>query len=167
MKYHHAMPTPPTHNRGSKTIDDIFVTDNLTDVNNTGWLRFGEGIGNHQIAYMDIQVQDLIGKDRHEIACQSARKLQIDNEGSVKSYIKLCEHDFLRQKIAEKLYDFQRRLEDMTKKEIETMMNDIDDIRLQISLQSEKNAESYELERFRTPRRTYNNMGTRYNSGPY
>ena len=61
MKYWHDILTPVTHNRGSKTNDAIFVSAETANVESAGWLRFREGIGDHQIAFIYIVTEKLIG----------------------------------------------------------------------------------------------------------
>ena len=38
LKHKHGSDTPATHNRGSHTIDEIFLSDSLLDIENVGWL---------------------------------------------------------------------------------------------------------------------------------
>ena len=67
MMNQHKMPAPLTHNHGSTTIDAIYALLELAKVENTGWLKSDQGIGNHRIAYINTEVNKL-GKDRYEIA---------------------------------------------------------------------------------------------------
>ena len=80
LKHHHNIPSPATHNRGSKTIDAIYASQSLLAVDNAGWLRFGEGVGDHQIVYIDIDLALLIRKDKHDIMKRIARRLQIKKQ---------------------------------------------------------------------------------------
>ena len=65
------MPTPTTHNHGSKTIDTIHISQTLLDVEGTGWLWFEEVVGKHWIAFLYINVAKLINTDKHEIVQQT------------------------------------------------------------------------------------------------
>ena len=92
LKYKHGCDTPATHNRGSRTIDAIFVSAPILELESTGWLRFGEGIGDHRIAYLDIKLEHLINKDKYEIVTSTARILQVKNEDAVRRYTTICEN---------------------------------------------------------------------------
>ena len=80
LKHHHTILSPATHNRGSKTIDAIYTSQSLLAVDNAGWLRFGEGIGDHRIAYINIDLALLINKNKHDIVKRNARRLQIKKQ---------------------------------------------------------------------------------------
>ena len=138
MKYRHDIPTPATHNRGSKTIDAIFVSAPLADVESASWLRLGKGIGDHRIAFIDIATEKIIEKDRHEIARKQNRQLQVQHETSLKTYVKLCEKNFIRIGIAEKIKKNWDNADSMNPTEIETCLNEIDDARLSASLKAEQ-----------------------------
>ena len=112
----HNIPTPPTHNRGSATIDSIYVSELLTSVNNAGWLQFSEGIDDHRIAYINIDVNLLIGKQRQEISRKSSRRLQTTNESSTRTYVKLCEAGFKKRGIVERICRFQEQAPFLLKK---------------------------------------------------
>ena len=71
LKYCHHIPTLATHNRGTKTIDPIFVSPKLADCDSAGWLQFGQGIGDHRIAFLDINLTKLICKDKYDIIKKS------------------------------------------------------------------------------------------------
>ena len=101
--------TPATHNRGSKTIDAIYTSASLLDIENAGWLSFDEGIGDHRIAYADIQLEHLINKDKYDIITSTARQLQIKNEDAVQKYVHTCERDFLKHGIVKKTDQYQNK----------------------------------------------------------
>ena len=82
------------------------MTKDIVDVENAGWLKFGEGIGDHRIAFVDIPIHLIIGKERHEIARRSGRQLHTTNESSTKAYIKLCEKGFIRERMVERIQRF-------------------------------------------------------------
>ena len=78
------------------------MSELLTSVENAGWLRFGEGIGDHRVAYIDVDIEMLIGKAKHEISRQYGQRLQTANESSTRTYVKLCEEGLIKEKIAER-----------------------------------------------------------------
>ena len=80
MKSTHKIDTPPTYKAGSCTIDAILVSPSLTNVTTSSWLPFGEGIGDHRIAFIDINSKIVLNRDRHDIIPIKARLLQVDKE---------------------------------------------------------------------------------------
>ena len=114
----HDLPTPPTHNRGSATIDAIYVPDSLTVIENAGWLKFGEGIGDHRIGYINIDVALLIGKHKQDIARKLSCRLQTTNKSSTKTYVKLCEEGFIKKGIVERIYRFREQAPSLKKQEL-------------------------------------------------
>ena len=67
LTYRHNFPTPATHDRGTKTIDAIYVSTSLHDCNATGWLSFGHRIRDHRPAFVDIQLSKLIYKEKYDV----------------------------------------------------------------------------------------------------
>ena len=138
MKHRHDTPTPPTHNRGSKTIDAIYMSPEMAAVENACWLRFGEGIGDHQIAYVDIPIHDIIGKERHEIARRSGQRLHTTNESSTKTYIKICERAFICKRMIERIQRLREQSYLLFDAEVESSINKIDKIRTDTTIQAER-----------------------------
>ena len=138
LKHRHDFPTPATHDRGTKTIDSIFVSSTLIECDATGWLPFGHGIGDHRPAFVDIQLSKLICKEKYDIAKKIARRLQIKNEHSVKRYIEICEREFAKHKIIDRLVTLRQRMytqdPDITRAELATL----DRIRIEIVLRAER-----------------------------
>ena len=110
LKHKHDFPTPATHDRGTKTIDSIFVSSELIACKAIGWLPFGSGIGDHRVAFLDIKLERLICKDKYEIVRQTARRLQLKNQRSVNCYIELCEKDFLKDNFVDKLVNIRKNI---------------------------------------------------------
>ena len=127
LKYRHDIPTPSTHNRGSTTIDAIYASQELLAVENAGWLRFGEGIRDHRIAFIDIDLSLLIGKEKHKIV-----------KRSVHNYVQVVEEKILRSDIPNRLDNFRRNHHNWDEKRIGNELNQIDKTRVGIALQSEK-----------------------------
>ena len=75
LKHKHRFPTPATHNRGTKTINAIFVSPSLLDREATRWLQFKHSISNHSVASLDIKLEQLKCKEKYEIVCKLARQL--------------------------------------------------------------------------------------------
>ena len=53
--------------RGTKTINAIYVSQGLVDCKSMVWLPFGNVIGNHPIAFLDIDITKLICRDKFDV----------------------------------------------------------------------------------------------------
>ena len=103
LKAKHNSPTPPTHGAGSRTIDAILVPPSLSNVTKAGWLPFVDGVGNHRIAFVDINSEIKLNKDKHEIIPIRARRLQIKKENSVKKYLEMIEPQYCKHNLFQRL----------------------------------------------------------------
>ena len=72
------------------------MSNTLTEIDSAGWLCFGEGIGDHQIAFVDINIELLIGKIRQHIAQRPHQQIQMHLGGSVRNYVKEFEQRFIK-----------------------------------------------------------------------
>ena len=61
-KYHNGEQLPSTQENGSYPIDGIFVSEGLVDIVKGGWLKFGDGIGDHRPLFIDISIKRLLSK---------------------------------------------------------------------------------------------------------
>ena len=77
----HRGATPATQNRGSTTIDGIFVSKNLR-VSASGFSDFGDGPGDHRTVFVDIPKVDLEGNDLSPFQQMPRRRL-ISTDGKV------------------------------------------------------------------------------------
>ena len=91
---HPNLAPPATHDTGSRSVDAILVTPNLTNIQFGGWLEFSSSIGGHCPVYIDVKIEDFIGKSKHEIASSRTRRLQIDNHRAMTKYLKCMESNF-------------------------------------------------------------------------
>lgn len=110
----------------------------MANIEGTGWLSFGEGIGDHRIAFLDIQLGALISKDKYEIVSRRARRLQIKNENTVKKYITIYEQEFVNHRIVERLVKVRKEINRGCTKGIGEKLNQIDQIRKKIVLKAKK-----------------------------
>ena len=139
LKHKHSKSTPATHNRGLQTIDAIYVSDTLLDIKITGWLRFCKGVGDHRIAYLDINLEHLIDKDKYEIVTSTAQRLQIKNEDAVRRYTSICEEEFRKHDIIGRIVEIKKRITEGITPEIMDELNEIDKLRSRIVIDAEKN----------------------------
>ena len=99
-KSKHKQPSPPAFENGSKTIDAIFISSQLNSLHSrAGWLGFGQGVGDHRIAYIDINATCLINKDKQDIVPINAQRLQINKEQCMKKYNEYVEPEYQKHKL--------------------------------------------------------------------
>jgi len=66
ISYLHSRTKVPTHQRGSKPIDGIFISRTLLEEAKGGFLDFGVvTVSNHQVVWLDINTL-LVGMDRDQ-----------------------------------------------------------------------------------------------------
>ena len=70
----HTLITPPTYNRGTDTIDGIFISNGLR-VHSCGFSDFGDGPGDHRSVFVDIFKSDMEGCNVSSIQRISRRRL--------------------------------------------------------------------------------------------
>ena len=85
---------PPTFEGGSHPIDAIFVTPRLLDIDCGGYLRFGDGVGDHRPLFIDISVKKLIGRFKNVISPHKIRRLQCQDPRTVNKYNALLEQQY-------------------------------------------------------------------------
>ena len=85
------------------------MSDSLLDIENAGWLSFGNGIGGHRIAYVDIKLDYLINKDKYDIITSTARRLQVNNEDAVRRYTLICKEKIRKHNIVQRLVDVRKK----------------------------------------------------------
>lgn len=103
LKQKHGDNSPPTYEHGNKTIDAIMVSPSLASADRAGWLKFGSGVGDHRIAYLDIDIKKILCKDKNEIVNHDARRLQVGNERCKNKYLEYVEKEFRQHRFAQRL----------------------------------------------------------------
>ena len=92
---HNNKTPPPTYHRNSTyPIDSVFVSHKLRHIEAGGWLRFGEGIGDHRAIYFDIPMNLLLGENKFNIVAPQIRRLKCDDPRVVKKYNTLLEKQY-------------------------------------------------------------------------
>ena len=69
----------------------------------SGWLPFGDGVGDHMIAFVDNNSEIVLNKDKYEIIPIRARRLQIKKEYSVNKYLELIEPQYCKHNNLQRL----------------------------------------------------------------
>ena len=66
IRTRHGNTPPPTQQKGSFPIDDIYVSGNVL-IDKAGYMPFGDGPGDHRGLYIDVNLQNLVGGEFHKI----------------------------------------------------------------------------------------------------
>ena len=90
----------PTYFRGSKPIDGIWATTDVT-VTPAYVMPVGYGIGDHCLFVVDVLINSLIGTDPVRIVRPQARRLNTKIPGTVAAYNQELESLVLRHRIVE------------------------------------------------------------------
>ena len=143
MKHIHLIPTPPTYENGCRTINAIIVaTLLLNNIDRAGWLKFGAGVGDHRIGYIDIDISSILCSDKDEIVWRHAQQLQIDNERCTSKYLTYVEKEFQKCRLLTKLNNIWKRTRYKTTTKMENLMVNIDRERQKIVLKAKKKCRS-------------------------
>lgn len=97
---------PPTNEKGSYPIDAIFVSSSLWHITRGGWLRFGEGVGDHRPLFIDINIKKLIGRFKNITYPHRVRRLQCNDPRTVKKFNCLLEQQYHAHNTKQKLKEF-------------------------------------------------------------
>ena len=79
-RHSNRLPPPTYHRNKNYPIDSVFVTPKLKHIDAGGWLRFGEGIGDHRVIYFDIPTPLLLGENKFNIVPPQVRRLKCDDQ---------------------------------------------------------------------------------------
>ncbi len=91
-----------TYFRGSKPIDGIWATVNLT-VANACVMPVGFGVRDHQLFVIDFATTTLVGLGLHAIICSALRHLSTKIEGCVQRYNKILRRNLLCHHLLEQM----------------------------------------------------------------
>ena len=94
---HKGLPPLATQNTGTRPIDAIMVSNELTEIENGVWIQFGSSIGDHRPAYIDIDLKVLIKKSKYKIVIVKSRRLQTGNERVLQKYLRKVEEEFKKK----------------------------------------------------------------------
>ena len=91
LSLHNDVPSPATHNRGSNTIDGIFVTASLQAISG-GFCMFNTMLlSDHRALWIEIPLTSLLGFEMPNIVTPSARRLKLNDPRVVKKYFAFLE----------------------------------------------------------------------------
>ena len=107
-KHPHTAPPHTYHRNHSYPIDSVFVSPRLRHIESGGWLRFGEGIGDHRAIFIDIPSQLLLGEPKFHIEQQQVRRLKCDNPQIVSRFNELLESQYIAHNTLQEIEEFNR-----------------------------------------------------------
>ena len=76
---------PPTYNLGVNPIDTLLCTAGI-EVQQAGYLPFGDGVGDHRPLFMDVTVASTLGVKLTEPKKMAARRLKMLDPRVMKRY---------------------------------------------------------------------------------
>jgi hypothetical protein len=94
-------PLGTTFFRGSKPIDGIWATSDLT-VSNASVMPAGYGIGDHRLFVIDFATQDLVGTHPPKVVRPTSRRLNTKLPGVADRYTKTLEELILKHRLIER-----------------------------------------------------------------
>ena len=130
--------TPPgSHIRGSRQIDGIWVSSDLT-VTVASFCPFNFGVGDHRIVLVDLDKATLFRSATSLTFPSKMRRLISSNLSVVSSYLEYAKQKVEDHKILPKLKNLISRWNSLTETDREIILNKIDDQLYQIFIQAEK-----------------------------
>ena len=93
-KHKNKQPPPTYHRNNNYPIDSVFISPKLRHIDAGGWLRFGEGIGDHRVIYIDIPSQLLLGENKFTIIPPQVLRLKCDDPRVVRKYNEILEKQY-------------------------------------------------------------------------
>ena len=100
---------PPTYHRNhSFPIDSVFVSRKLRHITKGGWLRFGEGIGDHRAIFLDIPSHILLGEDKFHIPPPQVRRLKCEDPRIVQKFNDLLESQYKQHNVLQRIEQLNR-----------------------------------------------------------
>ena len=100
---------PPTFQRGSIPIDNIFVSPSIS-ASRAGMLEFGNGPGDHRALFLDVCQESLIGLDSYKIHRQPVRRLISTNPVVIDRFNRDYDYQLSRNHIHEQMLKNMRKL---------------------------------------------------------
>ena len=91
----HGSNLPSTYNRGSKPIDEIFVSSSLK-IKRAGYLAHGATLGDHRPIWIDVDRNTVIGCKGHLNPTFATRRLKTQDPRVVQKYLQVLS-DILHQ----------------------------------------------------------------------
>ena len=130
---------PPTTDRGSYPIDAIFVSPDLTDIENGGCLKISNGFSDHRPLFIDISIKRLLGKYKNSTPPYTVRRLKCGDPKSVEQYNELLAQQYVFHNTEHKLEEFLLKKSDPLSPSDIQKLTKIDTVCTQAVLYAETN----------------------------
>lgn len=137
---HRAMPGkkgPPTHFKGSQSIDGIWISDEL-ELISASYLPFDGDLGDHRPVVIDLHMRSVLGTLLHRIVPPKARRLNSKCPRIRDEYLALVRKGFKEKNIERRLVQIEETATFPPTEEVEKLMEKLDNLIEEIMLQSEK-----------------------------
>ncbi len=136
----HGLDGPETYQRGSKPIDEFFVSTGI-EITAAGYLAHGEGIGDHRPIWIEATKLSTLGAKLPEVPKFKARRLKCQDPRVIKKYNKLLDEQLQANDVYNRL-DILFRNTTEGKELGEAQMEEyekLDNIREEAMIYAEKN----------------------------
>ena len=89
---------PPTYNRGSKALDEIFFTENVK-INKCGYMQHGILASDHCPIWIEIDKKSVLGSKTGMVQKLKARRLKNNNPDIVNKYNHILEEELSKRNV--------------------------------------------------------------------
>ena len=100
----HRGQAPPTYNKGSTPIDEIFVSRGL-EISGSGYLDHGTNEGDHCPLWVDISTESALGINPPKVNSIHARRLTMKDTNTVNKYNTVLQEEFDKKKVYTRALD--------------------------------------------------------------
>ena len=99
----HGINGPGTYSRGSKPIDEIFISNTL-QLQACGYLAYGDAAGDHRPIWIEISKVNAFGSKLHQALSPKARRLKCLDPRIVRNYTQVMLEELRKKKVFSRLY---------------------------------------------------------------
>jgi hypothetical protein len=109
-----------TYFRGSKTIDGVWATSDLT-VCNAAIMPAGFGVSNHRLFVIDFVTKDLVGEAPPKVVRPASWRLNTKLPGVSEAYCNMLEKEIIKHRLIERTGEAYER--SRSKKDLRNRLN--------------------------------------------
>ena len=125
ITHRHGDSPPPTYQRGSKSIDGVFVSGEFVGVYG-GYLEYGATPGDHRGLWIDVPQSTLLGHKMPDIPSSKIRHLQVTDPRSRKAYQTKTHALYMKHNIYGRIFDLREHASTPMTAKWSTKYNQID-----------------------------------------
>ena len=145
LEKHPSLRPPPTRKGGSKTIDNIFASEELKPTK-AGFLPFDQGIpSDHRLAWLEFNTRDLFRAGKIGEPEKSPRRLALGNPRAVQKYISNLRTYMEHHRVKDKIVRLQQMATSPLSEEAIEELEALDRIRLEGIRYAEKKCRQLRL----------------------